>query len=594
MSERRFTDKFELAPSEVWGLQASHPAMRENRSLFPATVVTVTKDAPDRLLVSGKNNRKLGETVEKGRFRGYALFQLSLEERATCPTYCEVRDVCYGNGMQMARRHRIGNPDVFFDRLDAELKDLTRTHQGVMVRLHVLGDFPSVEYVGFWINALAEYENLACYGYTHRKFLRSDADETGMAILNAKQAYPDRFRIRWSTATAVPDGAAVLSYMPDTPTVAGNVVCPAQTDATACCATCGFCWENKEKAVLFVKHGRRSPAVAAKAVNDSGSLSAAEVVALRVKPSDVLPAAPIAALPTALCEVETVDVGPEFETRPIIPIQLPPGVRPNKLEKDRPDVRMIAVHDMQIETAYQRNLSPKSISLIRRIVANWNWTKFKCPIISETGTGKFNVVDGQHTAIAAASHPQIMFLPCVVIDAASVQDRAASFVSHNTDRVQMTAHQIFIGRAAAGDKVAADIMAIIESERGIVPKWMPKKGQAAVGEIIGIGKLEELYRAHGPDLTRRAVRAVVKSRLAPANSTIFRALSLLFADATNAAADVPDDVLIEALSSFEDFERASVKLAAASNQQKYKAAKQLVVAAIGRIVEARYQRQGVA
>ena len=32
------------------------------------------------------------------------------------------------------------------------------------------------------------------------------------------------------------------------------------------------------------------------------------------------------------------------------------------------------------------------------------------------------------------------------------------------------------------------------------------------------------------------VRAVVKSRLAPANSTVFRALALLFADATNAAA----------------------------------------------------------
>ena len=59
--------------------------MRGNRTLFPTTVVTVTETVPGQLLVSGKNNRKLGGTVEKGRYKGYALYGLSLEERATCP-----------------------------------------------------------------------------------------------------------------------------------------------------------------------------------------------------------------------------------------------------------------------------------------------------------------------------------------------------------------------------------------------------------------------------------------------------------------------------------------------------------------------------
>ncbi len=34
----------------------------ENRTLFPSTVVEVTADTPDRLLISGENNIKIGKT----------------------------------------------------------------------------------------------------------------------------------------------------------------------------------------------------------------------------------------------------------------------------------------------------------------------------------------------------------------------------------------------------------------------------------------------------------------------------------------------------------------------------------------------------
>ena len=71
MSDCRFTDKPALDPSAIWELPDNHPAMVENRTLFPSTVVTVTASAPERLLISGFNNRKIGKTVEKGQFKGY-------------------------------------------------------------------------------------------------------------------------------------------------------------------------------------------------------------------------------------------------------------------------------------------------------------------------------------------------------------------------------------------------------------------------------------------------------------------------------------------------------------------------------------------
>lgn len=124
MVPRRFTDKPPLDPSSVWSLPPDHPAMRENRTLFPSTVVDVDEKFSGKLLVSGFNSRKLGSIIEKGKFKGYALYQLSLEERATCPMNCDARGVCYGNNMQFARRHRITDLELFHERLDAEISGI--------------------------------------------------------------------------------------------------------------------------------------------------------------------------------------------------------------------------------------------------------------------------------------------------------------------------------------------------------------------------------------------------------------------------------------------------------------------------------------
>jgi hypothetical protein len=261
MSARRFTEKPDLNPLSVMSLDINHAAMRENRTLFPSTVVTVTADAPDRLLVSGRNNRKIGATVEKGKFKGYGIYCLSLEERATCPEDCSARGFCYGNGMQMARRHRIGDADVFFDRLGFEIMELLDEEPaGLSIRLHVLGDFPSVEYVSFWKEVLDENPNVMCWGYTHRAPTNWGGDEIGDAIQAVKDAHPERFRIRWSTDVARPDSAIILDHVPRGARGPNQeIVCPAQTDATACCATCSLCWGAPNENIGFIKHGPATP-----------------------------------------------------------------------------------------------------------------------------------------------------------------------------------------------------------------------------------------------------------------------------------------------------------------------------------------------
>jgi hypothetical protein len=166
-----------------------------------------------------------------------------------------------------------------------------------------------------------------------------------------------------------------------------------------------------------------------------------------------------------------------------------------------------------------------------------------------------------------------------------VQARAASFVAHNTDRVAMTTHQIFIGRAAAGDEVAADLLRIIEANGAMVPKWIPKKGEASVGEIIGIGNLEEIYRSSGPLNAARAVQAVVRAHVKPASSMVFRMLNMLFAYEVDHKMIVPLDVLIKALGTLDNIEREAMELGTAAKIPKYQAGLRLLIRAIDQIIE---------
>lgn len=490
---RRFENKPEANPAAVRALAPGHPAMTENRTLFPGTVIDVTESEPDRLLVSGANNRKLGDVVAKGRFKGYALYGLSLEERATCPSDCAVRDVCYGNSMHLARRHRIVERDVFYDRLAEEVFELLNEHEdGVLVRLHVLGDFIDVDYVANWADLLENAEGLAVYGYTAHK---PDSD-VGEAIAAIKERYPDRFRIRWSNSQEA-DGARVLDFEPEDAKVEGAIVCPAQTDATACCATCGLCWEQSTTPIAFIKHGPKSAEVHAEAEMKAATPSPAE--------------------------------NGNIALRKVQAIKLPRSAQHSDKTHATPELRFVAPTDLSIEGSYQRDLSTRSIALIRKIVSGWDWAKFKPPVCAERSDGLV-VIDGQHTAIAAATLG-IQRIPIMLAKAAEIEQRADAFVAHNRDRVAMSPFQIFHASVVAGDTIAVGVHGVATQTGAVIPRTLPPKHRAKPGCIISVNEALRVYKTQGPDIVRRIFTVAVAAEAAPLPRAAFRGLETIFTSA---------------------------------------------------------------
>ena len=221
-------------------LREDNPALSEHRTVFPYRVKTVTE--VKRVLQSVANNSKVGNgvpVVAKGKWRGMAAFTLTLEERKTCPTSCQMWAECYGNNLRFATRVSSDDMPALQAKIEQELKSLLRTYGRVLIRLHVLGDFASEEYAKFWANLVLEHRGLHIFGFT--QWPRDS--EVGRAVQAINDADPERVWIRFSNAGG-----------PMSANVGGEgIPCPEQLGRTDSCMTCGLCWSTTHP-VSFKRH----------------------------------------------------------------------------------------------------------------------------------------------------------------------------------------------------------------------------------------------------------------------------------------------------------------------------------------------------
>jgi hypothetical protein len=230
-------------------LKPGHAALSGARTIFLKTVKAA--DSPDVrvMMQSASTNRKLGngkKTILKGRWAGMDLYQLVLEERATCPRSCQQWSNCYGNNMYLAKRIDHRDWPAFKARLESELAGLATKHPaGFAVRLHVLGDFFSKRYVDLWRRALVRHPQLRVFGYTHR--WPGQGDGIGEALGDLNDRYPDRWSVRFS------DRGGRMSANVGAAAGAGDIQCPQEVGKTESCLTCALCWQT-DKPIMFTEH----------------------------------------------------------------------------------------------------------------------------------------------------------------------------------------------------------------------------------------------------------------------------------------------------------------------------------------------------
>lgn len=198
--------------------------------------------------------------------------------------------------------------------------------------------------------------------------------------------------------------------------------------------------------------------------------------------------------------------------RKIQPIDLR-GVVPKLPTGPKPQLLWVAPTSLLVDETYQRGLSKESYGLIRRMAAGFAWNRIKPPIVVDAGAGALHVIDGQHTAIAAASI-ELPEIPVFKVAAADQAIRAAAFVGHNTDRLRIAPITVYQALLAAGDPDAQDVANVCR-RAGVRIRNLNQASMVAEGDSMAIGTIRALIKKLGVRKSRCVLEALVKGRVAP-------------------------------------------------------------------------------
>ena len=176
-----------------------------------------------------------------------------------------------------------------------------------------------------------------------------------------------------------------------------------------------------------------------------------------------------------------------------------------------PEFTWVRPTTLLVDETYQRGISSRSIKLIGRIVANWDWARFKPPVVAVTAGG-LEVIDGQHTAIAAASHGGIAEIPVMIVGAPDMADRARSFIGHNLDRVAITPAQLHAANIAGANPDALVVERVCRAAGVNLLKRQPNCDGYNVNDCQAYQRVYRLVINRGPGAATTILKTLADAR----------------------------------------------------------------------------------
>jgi hypothetical protein len=170
---------------------------------------------------------------------------------------------------------------------------------------------------------------------------------------------------------------------------------------------------------------------------------------------------------------------------------------------------------------------------IRRIIEAFDWAKYSPPICAYAdwnGRTILKVLDGQHTAIAAASNPFVTEIPVMIVEAEDTIAQAKAFIGQNTDRLGVTNLQLHQAALAAADEDAQTIELVCSRANVKMLKTVNAYTGTGSRQTIAIKQVEALIRKRGPVVAREVLEAIADADRGPITASQIKAAELLLTD----------------------------------------------------------------
>lgn len=174
-----------------------------------------------------------------------------------------------------------------------------------------------------------------------------------------------------------------------------------------------------------------------------------------------------------------------------------------------PILQWIEIDQLVIDDSYQRSLERGNWMAIRKIAAQFHWSKFSPVFVAPVEGGRYAIIDGQHRTHAAAMCG-FKSVPCQIVQIGQ-SEQAAAFAAVNGVVTKITSSQILKAAIKAGEPWAVEAQAIA-AEGGC--KLMTSNGSFATkkpGQIYCIRGFVDLCATLPRDNIIAALRMLKKA-----------------------------------------------------------------------------------
>ncbi|WP_189379713.1 hypothetical protein, partial [Mesorhizobium sp. M4B.F.Ca.ET.013.02.1.1] len=220
------------------------------------------------------------------------------------------------------------------------------------------------------------------------------------------------------------------------------------------------------------------------------------------------------------------------------------GLTPRQPGTGEPICERVDPATLFVDHEYQRTVGEKGRRQIRQIIEKFCWTKFKPPICAyaeHEGRTILKVLDGQHTAIAAASNPHVGLIPVMIVEAADTSAQAAAFVGQNTQRLGVTNLQLHHSAVLAGHPESVDVQRTCDRAGVRVLRNLPGSGRYQPGDTIAIAAIKALVSRREPLGARVILEVLAKAHLAPITALHIKAAEYVMTDSEMSIKLDPDE-----------------------------------------------------
>jgi len=193
-----------------------------------------------------------------------------------------------------------------------------------------------------------------------------------------------------------------------------------------------------------------------------------------------------------------------------------------------PETLYLTLSQLRINNAYQRTMTKASQAGIRRMAKNWDWARYTPISVAPAGDDPdvYEIPDGQRRAIAAACNGYIHILPCYLMPAETLEEKAAGFVGVNQGRVGLTTANVYKGLLVARDETAIAVQAALDANDCRILDMPPAKGRYRGGETMAVGTLMTIARVRGQGRLTTLVEMCRAADCVPISSKMLKALNL--------------------------------------------------------------------